>query len=219
MKVLVTSGATREAIDGVRFLTNFSTGATGAALADYFRAQGHSVAYLHGAGAARPRSPRGCAEFGDFADLDRRLQELLRRRRFDLILHLAAVSDFSVASVTVGARRCSPARLAKLDSRAPVRLELKKNFKILDRLPRYARNRPLIVGFKLTNGAGSAAVRRAVGRLQADLVVHNDRRDMSGGRRRFAVYEAGALKARCLSRGALARSLHSFATRRMRRCC
>jgi hypothetical protein len=120
----------------------------------------------------------------------------------------------------VGARRCSRARLAKLDSRAPVRLELKKNFKILDRLPSYARNRPLIVGFKLTNGAGRGAVRRAVGRLRADLVVHNDRRDMSGARtRRFAVYESGALVARCPSRGALARQLQSWAARRMKPCC
>ena len=214
MRVLITSGATREPIDGVRFITNFSTGATGAALAERLRRGGHQVFYLHGQGARRPRDPRGCAVFNDFKDLDRKLRGLLRRRRFDLILHLAAVGDYSVRSVVVGGRRRQPARLRKIDSGAEVRIELKRNFKILDRLSGYAANRPLIVGFKLTNTTDQAAIRRAVGRLGCDLVVHNDRHDMKDDRtRKFRIFERGRMLAACASRSELARRLCSVAKR------
>jgi phosphopantothenoylcysteine decarboxylase/phosphopantothenate--cysteine ligase len=192
----------------VRFITNFSTGATGAALADFFRRAGHRVIYLHGLGAAKPQDPRDCIAFSDFKDLDRKLREQLRRRRFDSILHLAAVSDYSVASVVVGGRRHRPASLRKLDSGAEVQVELKRNFKMLDRLPGYAAGRPLIVGFKLTNTTDRSAIRRAVGRLACDLVVHNDLHDMKDDRTRsFRVLESGRLLAACSSRAELARKL------------
>ena len=46
MKILLTSGATVEYIDGVRFITNFSTGGTGSILADEFARAGHKVTAL-----------------------------------------------------------------------------------------------------------------------------------------------------------------------------
>lgn len=215
MKVLITSGATREPIDGVRFITNFSTGATGAALADHFRRRGHRVVYLHGIGAQMPKNPRDCIAFSDFKDLDIRLRGLLRRQRFDLVIHLAAVSDYSVRTVIVGGRRHRPASLRKIDSGAEVRVELERNFKILDRLPGYAAGRPMIVGFKLTNTRDQAAVRRAVGKLGCDLVVHNDLHDMTDdGTRRFRILESGQLLAACASRAELARRLCAAAEQR-----
>ncbi|HEY0945944.1 MAG TPA: phosphopantothenoylcysteine decarboxylase, partial [Opitutaceae bacterium] len=49
MNILLTAGATREPIDDVRFLSNVSTGATGAALAESLAAAGHAVTLLRGA--------------------------------------------------------------------------------------------------------------------------------------------------------------------------
>jgi phosphopantothenoylcysteine synthetase/decarboxylase len=215
VRVLITSGATREPIDGVRFITNFSTGSTGAVLADYFRRVGHQVVYLHGQGAAKPKDSRGCVAFCDFKDLDRKLKDLLRRQRFDLILHLAAVSDYSVRSVIVGGRRHRPASLRKLDSGAEVQVQLKRNFKILDRLPGYAAGHPLIVGFKLTNTTDRVEIFRAVGKLGCDLVVHNDLHDMKDDRTRsFRILESGRLVATCASRAELARRLCAVAENR-----
>ncbi|MCM2324713.1 MAG: DNA/pantothenate metabolism flavoprotein, partial [Oligoflexia bacterium] len=50
MKVLVTGGGTREPIDGVRFITNFSTGQTAAIISDAFALAGHETVALVGAG-------------------------------------------------------------------------------------------------------------------------------------------------------------------------
>ncbi|SVC93802.1 uncharacterized protein METZ01_LOCUS346656, partial [marine metagenome] len=46
-KVLITSGGTREPIDAVRYISNLSSGRTGAAIADHFNDQGWDVYYLH----------------------------------------------------------------------------------------------------------------------------------------------------------------------------
>ena len=56
MNLLVTAGATREPLDAVRFLSNVSTGATGAALADALAARGCTVALLHGENAVARRA-------------------------------------------------------------------------------------------------------------------------------------------------------------------
>ena len=55
MKILITAGATREPIDAVRFVSNVSTGATGAALADEFSRGGIEVVLLRSEGAVRPQ--------------------------------------------------------------------------------------------------------------------------------------------------------------------
>ena len=61
MKILVTAGATREPLDAVRYLSNVSTGATGAALAAALAARGHTVTLLRGTGAVSVRVCFHCA--------------------------------------------------------------------------------------------------------------------------------------------------------------
>ena len=59
MKILITGGGCREAIDGVRFVTNMSTGRTAAFLADALSAHGAEVTAIMGAGAILPRGAAG----------------------------------------------------------------------------------------------------------------------------------------------------------------
>jgi len=56
MRILVTAGATREAIDDVRYVSNVSTGALGSAIAEAFLALDCNcdVVYLCGEGARIP---------------------------------------------------------------------------------------------------------------------------------------------------------------------
>ena len=63
MKILITSGATREPIDQVRFITNMSTGKTGASLAESFAKKGHDVTYLHGQGSHTPNVGVAAVEY------------------------------------------------------------------------------------------------------------------------------------------------------------
>jgi phosphopantothenoylcysteine decarboxylase/phosphopantothenate--cysteine ligase len=187
LKILVTSGATREPIDEVRFISNVSTGKTGASLADFFQEAGFDVTYLGGEGAAEPFHCRRTARFSDFASLDQKLQAEIATGDYFAVIHLAAVSDYSVQSVQVGERSFKPHELKKIDSGAELALTLRRNYKIVDRLKSYApdgRKPPIIVAFKLTNTKDKEGREKAVaavlnsvspdGRSAVDAVVHND---------------------------------------------
>jgi phosphopantothenoylcysteine decarboxylase/phosphopantothenate--cysteine ligase len=113
-----------------------------------------------------------------FADLDAALARLLREESFDAVIHAAAVSDFSIATVEVDGVERAPGA-AKLGSGSAPVLRLKTNPKLLDTLRARSRNGAVrIVAFKLTNEASVPEVRAAVEKLLAesavDFVVHND---------------------------------------------
>ncbi|MFA6583839.1 MAG: phosphopantothenoylcysteine decarboxylase [Elusimicrobiaceae bacterium] len=199
MKILITAGATREPIDGVRFITNFSTGKTGADMTDCFRQGGHGVLYLHGINACMPKRKGPSLCFEGFADLDGKLRLLLKKNRFDIIVHAAAVGDYSIRAIVIGNKACRPNTKVKIHSKNELVIKLKKNFKILNKLAIYASPRkPTIVGFKLTCRAESDEAKYSAPadlslRPCVDVVVHNDLLDMRNGKRIFRFYEKGCL--------------------------
>ncbi|HET7535081.1 MAG TPA: bifunctional phosphopantothenoylcysteine decarboxylase/phosphopantothenate--cysteine ligase CoaBC, partial [Candidatus Didemnitutus sp.] len=93
LRVLVTAGGTAEPIDGVRVLTNTSTGGTGADIATHLERRGHEVVLLRARNAARPAAPCREEQFESYAELDAALMHLLGTERFDAVIHAAAVSD------------------------------------------------------------------------------------------------------------------------------
>jgi phosphopantothenoylcysteine decarboxylase/phosphopantothenate--cysteine ligase len=172
LRVLVTSGGTSVPIDGVRSITNLSTGHTGAAIAAHLSRSGHEVTCLRSRGSEPAPSGAAQEEFVTFQDLDEALSRLLSTRDFDAIVHAAAVSDYSVDRVEVE----GPGAGTKIESgRRPV-VHLKPNPRLIDSLRQRSRNRDLrLVGFKLTRGAEiEAAVRALIDHSGADIVVHND---------------------------------------------
>jgi phosphopantothenoylcysteine decarboxylase/phosphopantothenate--cysteine ligase len=183
LRVLVTSGGTAEPVDGVRVLTNTSTGRTGALIAGRFARGGHDVVLLRARGS---EEARGCREetFVSFAELDRALTRILASESFDAVIHAAAVSDFSVAGVLMGGEAPRP-REGKLDSDSAPVLRLRPNPKLVDGLRARSANPSVrIVAFKLTRSEGRDAAARAVGALfahsGADCVVHNDLAERRG---------------------------------------
>lgn len=194
MRILITGGGTREPIDGVRSITNFSTGATAARIADAFDESGDEVTCLIADTAVAPRRD-GCRveRFVTFADLDSGLRTLLARERFDAVIHLAAVSDYSIASIESDGATLAPGSSGKLDSRGDLVLRLKRNFKIVERLRSYSGSRAMaLVAFKLTHSATASARSEAVSRLASqpdiDFVVHNDLADRLAGAPHFTLH-------------------------------
>jgi phosphopantothenate---cysteine ligase (CTP) len=164
MKLLITAGATREAIDPVRYLSNVSTGKTGAALATEFSRRGHVVTLLRGEGSAAP-----IQSFGSALDLQKKLQVLLTAGNFDVVIMAAAVADYRPEAVASG----------KLSSdEETLTLNLVRNAKILPQLRGFSARPLVVIGFKLTVGADAAARNKAVAdqftTSGVDAVVHND---------------------------------------------
>jgi len=177
LRVLITSGATAEPIDEVRFISNLSTGQTGARIAANFHASGHEVVLVRGPAVS---SAEGVAseEFRSTADLAARLEQRLSRERFDAVIHAAAVSDFTVTALEIDGTGV-PIGAGKLTSESQVTVQLGRTPKLVESLRALSCNAAIkVIAFKLTVGADEqsrvAAVTDLFRRSGADLIVHND---------------------------------------------
>lgn len=213
MRILVTAGGTQEPLDEVRFLTNFSTGRTGAILTETWTAAGHHVTHLCGRTAIPPSNSFELQRYGSFADLNSQLQAILGAEPFDLVVHAAAVSDYSISEIRAGERTYPPGSTGKIDSSAEeLVLKLKRNYKILDRLKGYAAGHPIVVGFKLTNTPSRSEREQAIFKLSLnpaiDFVVHNDYSEiLESGQQPFSIFRQQNLLQRSDSASKLAQAL------------
>lgn len=180
-EVLITAGGTSEDIDGVREISNFSTGRTGAFLAEFLTMAGHSVTLLRSKSSIKPMVP--CSEriFTSSQDLDRLLQQELGQKSYDAVIQLAAVSDFVVDHLLVNGVKVPVGEgpTKKLSSDSSLAIVLKKNKKLIDDIKGYSSNPNLkLIGFKLTHNMTTSEVQRKIQKIfenaQADFVVHNE---------------------------------------------
>lgn len=217
LKMLITSGGTKENIDGVRFISNLSTGKTAAAIADYLSRREHDVTYLHASDAALPNSNCRRIEYTSFDEINEKLRNILAEDSFDGIIHIAAVSDYSLDSVMIGNQKFSAPLKQKIDSDSnEITLKLKKNPKIINSLKSYSQNKNLkVVGFKLTNFSDEAVklsmVKKLFDHSNCDFVVLNDQSDRSGNvQTNFKIYNSKQKVASCVTSIELARLLEKF---------
>jgi len=160
LRVVITAGPTREPIDPVRFLSNYSTGYMGVCLARDALRRGHHVTVIRGPGIEPlPQATRVVA-----VERAQEMDAALRRAaaQADAVIMAAAVSDFR------------PARQAakKLPRRGRLSLALEATPDIIGRLPR--RPRQVVAGFALETGATAHVLRRAGNKLRSkrlDLVL------------------------------------------------
>jgi len=183
LKILITSGGTKENIDGVRYLSNLSTGKTGAAIAEYFLRNHHEVTFVHAENSVLPNAGCKCISYFSFTDLTKQLQTLLSSEDFDAVIHLAAVGDYSVASIEVdGENHKIPLEKKLVSSGEEIQLHLKRNEKIINHIKDSSKNKNLVlVGFKLTNTENVderiSAVKKLFADSGCDAVVLNDKHD------------------------------------------
>jgi phosphopantothenoylcysteine decarboxylase / phosphopantothenate---cysteine ligase len=162
-RLLITAGATREAIDPVRFLSNRSSGRMGFALAEAARARGAQVTIV--AGATTAPQPAG-------VQLKRALNaEEMRARVMDeigaatIFIAAAAVSDYRPA-------QSSELKIKKTD--APLTLMLEPTPDILAEVAATKRNGLLVVGFAAETNDVLNYARSKLERKNLDAIVAND---------------------------------------------
>lgn len=200
LSILITSGGTKENIDNVRYISNMSTGKTAAAIADHFITSNYNVTYLHAGDAALPGGKCSKITYSSFDDLNKAVKELLAANNFDAVIHLAAVSDYSVSGIEADGKSEEYPLKSKLRSDiSELKLTLKSNFKIIDRIKEYSKNKDLtLVGFKLVNeisGSESAAKIESIFKnANADYVVMNDLSDrIDTVQQNFKIFEKEGL--------------------------
>lgn len=199
--VLITAGGTKENIDGIRNITNLSTGKTAASIAQHFINRGYNLTYICSKDAITPNGPFEQIRFDDFSSLDRALKDSLTKKSYDLIIHNAAVSDYSLHSVSSGNEELSAPLKKKISSEEEfVTMKLKKNYKIVNRIREYTANNSLkLISFKFTNEKSEASRISQVNKLlsdsSSDFVVQNDLNDRSSSNEQnnFNIYKQEGL--------------------------
>ena len=157
LRIVISAGPTREPIDPVRFLSNYSTGYMGSRLAAEALIRGHRVTVVSGP-SVEPL-PAGARRIT--VETAREMEGALRGQatRADVVIMAAAVADFR------------PVRAAsrKLPRRAQLHLTLEATPDIIARLPR--RTRQVVVGFALETHDVLSNARRKLHTKRLDLLV------------------------------------------------
>lgn len=150
--ILITAGATREKIDEVRFITNISTGTTASSIADQLISKGNHIVYLHGRDSKIPKANCQLIEFTSYSDLQNKLYNLLRNNHFDFIIHLAAVSDFTVDKIESEGEQINLEDSVKINSGLnSLKIYLKQTEKLVDKIKTISRNKNLrLIAFKFS---------------------------------------------------------------------
>lgn len=201
--VIISSGGCSEAIDGVRSISNFSTGRTGAHIADYFFTRGWDVILVKNSSAANPENRAvSVKEFTSFSDLQNCFRKLAKeKRQAAAVISAAAVSDYGVDCINVGDTSYKPDDLAKMTGEITqnkkVTIVLKEHPKLIDEI-RDLFPEAQLVGFKLTNKADTNTAKKAVESLfthsKAEIIVHNDLSAINGRKHHFAIYSSDPLQ-------------------------
>lgn len=169
-KVLVTAGATQEAIDPVRYITNHSTGKMGYALAKIAMRKGADVTLI----TAPTNLPAPL--FADVVPVVS-AQEMFdavkeRAPQMDIIIKAAAVADYTPVSV-------SDEKIKKKDG--DLSLPMRRTTDILAYLGEHRKPGQFICGFSMETENLVENSKKKLQKKNADLIVANNLRDEGAG--------------------------------------
>ena len=213
MKVLVTAGPTREALDPVRFISNRSSGKMGYAVAAAALRAGHEVCLVSGPVALEP--PRG-ADVVRVTTADEMLAAVKRRvRGCDVLVMAAAVADWRP-------QKTAARKLKKSDG--PPRIAWVATPDILRAVAPLKKETQTFCGFAAETHGLAREARRKLREKNLDAIAANDvskkDRGFEADRNALTIYFADgratrvalAAKTRCAAR--LMRALEKISARK-----
>ncbi len=161
-KVLVTAGPTREPFDPVRFISNYSSGKMGYAIAAAARRRGAEVTLV--SGPCSLAAPRGVKCIAVSSAVEMRNAVIENMPDSSIIIKAAAVADY----------RPSQASASKIKKKkGPLSIDLDRNPDIIEEIGR-SKGDKILVGFAMET---DNLIENAMGKLAAknmDLIVAND---------------------------------------------
>lgn len=169
-KVLVTAGATREAIDPVRYITNHSTGKMGYALARIAMYRGADVTLVSGPTSIKPPICVKLVPVVSASEMFEAVKELAPD--MDIIIKAAAVADYTPAVY-------HDEKIKKSDGDSA--LELVRTEDILSYLGKNRREGQVICGFSMETENLIENSRKKLIEKNIDLIVANNLREEGAG--------------------------------------
>lgn len=167
-RVVITAGPTREPLDPVRYLSNYSSGKQGFAIAQAAVDAGAAVTLI--AGPVSLPTPIG-AERVDVTDTRSMLDAVLAHAAgdapADALIMAAAVADFRPAEL-------AGHKIKKAHGQAPAPIDLVENPDILYEISQQAHRPAVTVGFAAESDDLIAHAQEKLARKKLDLIVAND---------------------------------------------
>ena len=174
-KVLITAGGTQEKIDPVRFISNYSTGKMGVALAHACARRGAEVKLVCGAVSAPVRNPFGVIERIDALSAKEMYAACMRVwPETDTAILCAAVADFSPATE-------AGEKIKKQEGQTALTLELTTTPDIAKALGESKKPGQRLIGFALETTNEKENALRKLERKHMDAIVLNSLRDEGAG--------------------------------------
>ncbi|MCF7908003.1 MAG: phosphopantothenoylcysteine decarboxylase [Candidatus Omnitrophica bacterium] len=179
MRILITAGATWVKVDEVRIFTNCFTGKSGLYLARELKKKGHSVTLLINPHCTGKISDITSVYYRYFDEFKSKVYQILRKKNYDAIIHMAAVSDYQLRVPKKG----------KIPSgRSNLILKLVPAEKIVKTIRKLAKE-ALLIQFKLeANRKGlKEKAYKSLKSNKSDFVVANSLTDMDLGYKAFLI--------------------------------
>ena len=169
-KVLVTAGATREAIDPVRYISNHSTGKMGYALATVAARRGAEVVLVSGQTNLEVPLGVNCVKIGSAADMFEQVKKYSADQ--DIIIKAAAVADYTPVEVS-----CEKIKKQEGDSS----IALTRTSDILKWLGEHKKDKQFVCGFSMETENMLENSRKKLTKKNADMIVANNLRVEGAG--------------------------------------
>jgi phosphopantothenoylcysteine decarboxylase/phosphopantothenate--cysteine ligase len=169
-KVVITAGPTRESLDPVRFLSNYSSGKMGYALAKAASYRGAEVKLISGPSAVEV--PLG-VELAQIETAEEMKEAVFAEyKNADLVIMAAAVSDYRPQEIMTEKIKKSGENLV---------LKLERTTDILAELGKNKKNSQLLVGFAAESENLLENAQKKLSKKQADYIIANDISNQSIG--------------------------------------
>jgi len=163
-KILITAGPTQESLDPVRYITNYSSGKMGYALAKRASYRGADVKLISGPTNLDPPLE---VEFESIESAEDLYEAVMAEYEdYDMIIMAAAVADFSPESISEDK--------IKKNTEDYFMLELKKTKDILKAISRSKKDGQTIVGFAAESRDLIENAKSKMERKNMDMIVAND---------------------------------------------
>ena len=170
LKVLVTAGPTREAVDPVRYITNHSTGKMGYAIARTCVRRGADVTLVSGPSALKPPEFVNVISVKSAKDMFDAVTGIAKEQ--DIIIKAAAVADYRPKHV-------SAEKVKKQDG--TLTLEMERTDDILAYLGEHKREGQFLCGFAMETENLLENSRKKLAKKHLDMVVANSLRVQGAG--------------------------------------
>lgn len=165
IKIAITAGPTREAIDPVRYLTNHSSGKMGYAIAEAAAKRGAQVTLI--SGPVNLATPAGVERIDTTSAEQMHQAAMEAAPRHDIFISCAAVADFRPAEI-------AGQKMKKKAGEDEMVLRLVKNPDIVASVAALADQRPYTVGFAAETQDVEQYARGKLSRKKLDLICAND---------------------------------------------